>query len=218
MSTDIIPIDKGFQDVGTGLIAGAFLDIADVVLDLNELTDGDDCSIQALQEYTFAVGAEAGAYVAVGDTTYGPTPETRIPLFHTTLSPSCVSSAGSGTVTAPTSGTHQSHAGTSTIGSQVPAPTTSNVDGAASTTQAITASPSTTYPGQTYADPPIYPTSSAINSSGLTGVGSTGAWTPSVTTSLVVTVPTGAGMKTISDASFPLLGAALLILSMLILS
>ncbi|KAK4035342.1 hypothetical protein C8A01DRAFT_48438 [Parachaetomium inaequale] len=53
----------------------------------------DGCALKIVQEYTLAVGAAAGATLAVGSHTWGPNPSTSIPLFYTTLANVCAVTA-----------------------------------------------------------------------------------------------------------------------------
>ncbi|ENH66798.1 hypothetical protein FOC1_g10007454 [Fusarium oxysporum f. sp. cubense race 1] len=59
-------------------------------------TDEDnDCSLRVEEVYQLAVGAAAGASVAIDDITWGPMPETEIPVFYTTLGHACASQRSS---------------------------------------------------------------------------------------------------------------------------
>ncbi|KAH6844681.1 hypothetical protein B0I37DRAFT_312366 [Chaetomium sp. MPI-CAGE-AT-0009] len=58
-----------------------------------ELAAQEDCALKIVQEYTLAVGAAAGATVAVGPHTWGLEPNTTIPLFYTTLADVCAITA-----------------------------------------------------------------------------------------------------------------------------
>lgn len=42
-----------------------------------------------VEVYEFAIGADAGATLALGDHTWGPTPDTTLPIFYTTLADAC---------------------------------------------------------------------------------------------------------------------------------
>ncbi|KAK3290999.1 uncharacterized protein B0H64DRAFT_420741 [Chaetomium fimeti] len=58
-----------------------------------ELAAQEGCALKIVQEYTLAVGAAAGATVAVGPHTWGLEPNTTIPLFYTTLADICAITA-----------------------------------------------------------------------------------------------------------------------------
>ncbi|KAI1810603.1 hypothetical protein GGS20DRAFT_579742 [Poronia punctata] len=58
----------------------------------DDLSDGD-CQLRVQQAYQLALGAEAGATVAIGPETWGPDPSTSIPIFYTTLADECIHSA-----------------------------------------------------------------------------------------------------------------------------
>lgn len=66
--------------------------MAELVTHITPGTIGDgkqDCQLAVRQEYTLAVGAAAGATIAVMDMTWGPQPTTIVPLFYTTLGDVC---------------------------------------------------------------------------------------------------------------------------------
>ncbi|KAG8418735.1 hypothetical protein J3459_012073 [Metarhizium acridum] len=52
----------------------------------------ESCALEVVQGYKLAVGAAAGASVALLGNTYGPTPATEIPVYYTTLAAACVTS------------------------------------------------------------------------------------------------------------------------------
>ncbi|KAE9364300.1 hypothetical protein N431DRAFT_563636 [Stipitochalara longipes BDJ] len=99
--TDTIgDISLGFS---AGVVAAVFADVAQFVTNITAAPSNDDnkCDFQVLQEYTMLLGANAGATLALGDHTWGPSPNTQIPLFFTTLAAAC---AVTGTVSAATTG------------------------------------------------------------------------------------------------------------------
>ncbi|KAM0251085.1 hypothetical protein ACHAQJ_008367 [Trichoderma viride] len=83
-------------DVGAGVEARIYANIAEFVtnITLGEVDSlkrrDDDCLLSIAQGYTFGVGAGAGASLVLFDNTWGPTPETEIPVFFTTLAQACV--------------------------------------------------------------------------------------------------------------------------------
>ncbi|GFN13543.1 hypothetical protein AtubIFM55763_011702 [Aspergillus tubingensis] len=64
--------------------------VADFLLQIDASTSNDaHCGFEAVAEYTLAVGAAAGATVAVDTYQWGPTPNTTVPVFYTTLDSFC---------------------------------------------------------------------------------------------------------------------------------
>lgn len=61
----------------------------------------DDCQLPVVETYEFGLGANAGAYVAFNGDTWGPSPNTSVQIFYTTLLSACAVSA---TATATASG------------------------------------------------------------------------------------------------------------------
>ncbi|EFY91037.1 hypothetical protein J3458_022150 [Metarhizium acridum] len=74
-----------------GLEARVYANVADLV---TNVTAGsrESCALEVVQGYKLAVGAAAGASVALLGNTYGPTPATEIPVYYTTLAAACVTS------------------------------------------------------------------------------------------------------------------------------
>lgn len=74
-----------------GVSADIFAYVADFMMGVqgsSAAKDGD-CELAALAEYTLAVGAAAGATVAVDAYSWGPSPNTTIPVWYTTLASVC---------------------------------------------------------------------------------------------------------------------------------
>lgn len=111
---DFSPVKQ--LDVGAGVEARIYANIAEFVTNitlgevdsLKKRSDGDDdndnCRLSIAQAYTFGIGAGAGASVVLLGNTWGPTPETEIPIFYTTLAQACAvtSKSGAGTISATT--------------------------------------------------------------------------------------------------------------------
>lgn len=72
-----------------GLETKVYANIADFKTNIT-VADEDDCDLRVQQAFQFAVGAAAGAYVGIGEKTWGPVPETEIPLFPTTFVDECI--------------------------------------------------------------------------------------------------------------------------------
>ncbi|PYH93328.1 hypothetical protein BO71DRAFT_399804 [Aspergillus ellipticus CBS 707.79] len=84
-----------------GIGAQVFTYVADALLQVNGSTSPDaSCALEAVAEYTLAVGAAAGATVAVDTYQWGPSPNTTVPIFYTTIASLCA-----GTKTASSSST-----------------------------------------------------------------------------------------------------------------
>lgn len=77
-----------------GVEVDVFAYVADFLLQVNGTTATDDgeCEFAAVAEYTMAVGAAAGATVAVDIYSWGPSPNTTIPVWYTTLASVCATS------------------------------------------------------------------------------------------------------------------------------
>ncbi|KAF5698320.1 hypothetical protein FGLOB1_12146 [Fusarium globosum] len=95
-SPEVSIAGKTIFNVGGGVEVGVFANIAELITNVTLSTDeDDDCSLRVEEVYQIAVGAAAGASVAIGDTTWGPVPETEIPVFYTTLGHVCASQRSS---------------------------------------------------------------------------------------------------------------------------
>jgi hypothetical protein len=72
----------------------AYADLAEFTTNITAVPDGDDsdCQLRVQQVYQFALGAAAGATLAIGPETWGPNPSTKIPIFYTTLADECAKS------------------------------------------------------------------------------------------------------------------------------
>ncbi len=76
-------------DFSAGLQVGAFAHVAEFTTNVSYASQDAECDLAIEQMYTFALGAAAGATVAVLDHTWGPSPETTKPIFYTTLASAC---------------------------------------------------------------------------------------------------------------------------------
>ncbi|KKO99844.1 hypothetical protein THAR02_08037 [Trichoderma harzianum] len=91
--------------VGAGVEARIYANVAEFItnITLNEVDslkkrdddDDDNCQLTIDQGFTFGIGAAAGASVELLGNTWGPSPETEIPLFFTTLAAACITSKSS---------------------------------------------------------------------------------------------------------------------------
>lgn len=72
-----------------GLETRVYANIAELKTNIT-FGDDDDCDLRVQQAFQLAVGAAAGAYVGIGNRTWGPMPETEVPMFPTTFAGECV--------------------------------------------------------------------------------------------------------------------------------
>ncbi|KAI0516953.1 hypothetical protein F5B22DRAFT_646298 [Xylaria bambusicola] len=84
-----------FIPVSTGTEVLVYADLAEFTTNITAVPDGDDtdCQLRVQQVYQLALGAAAGATIAIGPETWGPAPSTKIPIFYTTLADECARSA-----------------------------------------------------------------------------------------------------------------------------
>ncbi|KAH7240712.1 uncharacterized protein BKA55DRAFT_648783 [Fusarium redolens] len=95
-SPEVSIAGKTIAHVGGGVEVGVFANIAEFITNVTLSTDeDDDCSLRVEEVYQLAVGAAAGASIAIDDITWGPVPETEIPIFYTTLGHACASQRSS---------------------------------------------------------------------------------------------------------------------------
>ena len=95
-----------------GIVADIFAYIADFVTTVRQIEDAKsgDCELEAAVEYTLAVGAAAGATVAVGTYAWGPAPSTTVPVWHTTLASTCAKTKSASTISSASTGSTASSA------------------------------------------------------------------------------------------------------------
>ncbi|CBF75982.1 hypothetical protein AN3520.2 [Aspergillus nidulans FGSC A4] len=87
-----------------GIGAEVFAYVGDFLVQADASTSDDaDCAVEVVAEYTLAVGAAAGATVAVAEYEWGPAPSTTVPIFYTTLASICAGSKTSSPTTTPVS-------------------------------------------------------------------------------------------------------------------
>jgi hypothetical protein len=91
MSPSSDNIDGFNIDFSTGLEAGVWADVAQFVTNVTAAPagDGNACELRVVEEYTMLLGANAGATLAIEEHTWGPTPNTQIPIWYTTLADVC---------------------------------------------------------------------------------------------------------------------------------
>ncbi|KAI0441213.1 hypothetical protein F4803DRAFT_552297 [Xylaria telfairii] len=83
-----------FLTVSTGTEVLVYADLAEFTTNITVVPEGDDsgCQLRVQQAYQLALGAAAGATLAIGPQTWGPDPSTKIPIFYTTLADECAES------------------------------------------------------------------------------------------------------------------------------
>ncbi|KAI1120970.1 hypothetical protein F5Y10DRAFT_257324 [Nemania abortiva] len=77
--------------VSTGTEVLVYADLAEFTTNITAVPAGDDndCQLRVQQVYQLALGAAAGATLAIGPETWGPSPSTNVPIFYTTLADAC---------------------------------------------------------------------------------------------------------------------------------
>lgn len=89
--SDIKILKAANIDVGTGIVAGVWLDIAQFRTNITAApaTNGNTCELRVIEEYILGIGAGAGATLTIGNHVWGPELEIEIPIYHTTLTDIC---------------------------------------------------------------------------------------------------------------------------------
>lgn len=90
-------VDEAFDDaldISAGIMVGVFVHIAEFTTNVTLAPAGDsgDCVLRVEESYQLAIGAVAGATVAIDDHTWGPVPATTVPVYFTTIADACASS------------------------------------------------------------------------------------------------------------------------------
>jgi hypothetical protein len=100
-SSDVSIAGKDIFHIGAGIEMGVYANIAELITNVTLSTDEDDqCNLRVEEAYRLAVGAAAGASIAIEDITWGPAVETEVPIFYTTLAQACVVQRSSGATSA----------------------------------------------------------------------------------------------------------------------
>jgi hypothetical protein len=91
LSTPTKTVDGLSLKFSTGLEVGVWADVAQFVTNVTAAPagNGSTCELPVVEEYSFLLGANAGATLALGEHTWGPTPNTQIPIWYTTLLDAC---------------------------------------------------------------------------------------------------------------------------------
>lgn len=92
-SPDVGVLGVGVEGASAGVEVGVYANVAEfttnVTASVGDEEDDEDCGLRIEQGYQLGLGANAGASVAFGGHTWGPVPETEIPIFYTTLADAC---------------------------------------------------------------------------------------------------------------------------------
>lgn len=83
-----IPIINSTR-VSGGIEVGVFANIAEFTTNVTLVPQDKECQLKVVQSYQLALGAAAGATVEIGGNTWGPAPETTIPIWNTQLGSLC---------------------------------------------------------------------------------------------------------------------------------
>ncbi|KAK7937208.1 uncharacterized protein PG986_014076 [Apiospora aurea] len=88
-------------EASAGIEVGVFAHVAEFVTNItgpsnspkrNDHHDDKDCVLRVEESYQLAIGAAAGATVAIAGEKWGPVPQTIVPVFYTTLADACATS------------------------------------------------------------------------------------------------------------------------------
>ncbi|KAI1258668.1 hypothetical protein F5Y18DRAFT_338253 [Xylariaceae sp. FL1019] len=96
-----LDIDITLNDINGGAQVKVYADLAEFTTNVTASIDADDndgCNLHVEEYYTFALGAAAGATLAIGNETWGPDYETKTPIFYTTLADKCITAASSSSI------------------------------------------------------------------------------------------------------------------------
>ncbi|KAH7135450.1 hypothetical protein B0J11DRAFT_564785 [Dendryphion nanum] len=75
--------------VGGGIEVGVYANVAEFTTNVTYVPNDKECELKVVQSYQLALGAVAGATVQIGGNTWGPVPETSIPIWYTQLRSLC---------------------------------------------------------------------------------------------------------------------------------
>ncbi|KAI1803091.1 hypothetical protein F4811DRAFT_562766 [Daldinia bambusicola] len=99
-----IPSFSFSTKASAGVGVSVWANVAEFATNITAATDDDDedCLLKVEQTYQFGLGAAAGATLAIGLETWGPTPNTNIPIYTTTIADICAIQGRTQTTTAST--------------------------------------------------------------------------------------------------------------------
>ncbi|VUC23433.1 unnamed protein product [Clonostachys rosea] len=84
------PFNTEDWKASAGLETTLYVNVADLKSNITAFGE-EDCPLQIEESFQFAIGAGAGAYVGIGEQTWGPRPQTEIPILPTTFAKTCLS-------------------------------------------------------------------------------------------------------------------------------
>lgn len=76
--------------IGAGVEVSVWANVVEFTTNVTAVNEEKGCDLRVVEAYQFAIGAAAGATAALGARTWGPTPQTQVPIFYTTLAAACV--------------------------------------------------------------------------------------------------------------------------------
>lgn len=91
MTPDLSGIEILGQSIpaaGGGIEVGVFANVAEFITNVTFAPE-EDCKLKVVQSYQMALGAVAGATVAIGTNTWGPMVATSVPIWYTELAEGC---------------------------------------------------------------------------------------------------------------------------------
>ncbi|KAI0836991.1 hypothetical protein F5Y06DRAFT_305047 [Hypoxylon sp. FL0890] len=99
-----IPSFSFSTKASAGVAVNVWANLAEFTTNITAAPEGDehDCSLKVQQLYQLGLGAAAGATLAIGAETWGPSPNTNIPIFYTTIADICAIQGRTQTTTAST--------------------------------------------------------------------------------------------------------------------
>jgi len=98
-------LDVFTLSASSGVEVGIWADIAQFITNVTVAPNGSTsgCELSVEEVYIMNIGANAGATLAIDTHTWGPTPNTTIPIFYTTLASACAVSSSSSILPSTTS-------------------------------------------------------------------------------------------------------------------
>lgn len=81
--------NTSIPSVAGGIEVGVFANIAEFTTNLTVQPEAEHCDIGVVQSYQFALGAAAGATIAIETHTWGPVAQTSVPIWYTELDAAC---------------------------------------------------------------------------------------------------------------------------------
>ncbi|OTB17830.1 hypothetical protein K445DRAFT_310021 [Daldinia sp. EC12] len=87
----VIPSSSFSTKASAGVGVSVWANVAEFATNITAATEDDDedCALKVEQSYQFGLGAAAGATLAIGVETWGPAPNTNIPIYTTTIADIC---------------------------------------------------------------------------------------------------------------------------------